>query len=428
MHQFLNLILGVQTALAQAGTAAKTSESTFDILGFVLSNLPLWITAIIVFVLSVVIGSILKGTVENRMAAKITEEHQEILIISGRLTFVGIVVIGATISLAIAGIDVTNLIAAIGFGISFGLQDTIANFVAGIALLASRPFTIGDWIKVDGMMGKVTEIRTRATYLNTFDGLRLIVPNSQLYKSQVLSYTSNPMRRIKVMTATRYGADIVPQAIKICLNIVKSHNDILLQPKPNVVITETGDFYIGLEIRFWVDSKALWRRIQSRIALEVQQKLELAGLAPPYPTTNLTFDPDNDQRFVKTKNLDPNEVSEIMKMRAETDAEYTKMGEQLSAPLFKSMEEQKILDQSGTTFLKVTTMPLPAVSQQATPAAFPPNSPQAAAQQDSQKAANEAIQQVGTPSAFAPKQAEPGAASTPIPNEQVSPPNETQNQ
>lgn len=401
MNQLLNLIIGVPTAYAQTNAAAKTGETTFDILGFVLNNLPLWITAIIVFVMSMVLGAMLKRTVENRLAAKITEEHQELLIISGRLTFVGMVIIGGTISLAIAGINVTNLIAAIGFGISFGLQDTIANFVAGIALLASRPFTIGDWIKVDGMMGKVTEIRVRATYLNTFDGLRLIVPNSQLYKSQVLSYTSNPMRRLKVPAYIRYYADM-KQVYAICLNVLKARTDILLEPKPHVVVTELGDYYIELEIRFWVDSKSMWRRIQSQVYIEIENKLEEAGLEAPYPTTALEFDPDDKGTLVRTKILSPAEMEQIMKERQEDAQQYAKRREELAAPLFKAMEEQKNIDQSGMTFLKATAGQAPTLSQQMEQAPFPPNSPQSGMQQDSQKAAEQAMKQVGTPTAFAP--------------------------
>lgn len=421
MTKLLNLIAGIPVAFAQGATAEKAGGSTFDILGFVLTNLPLWITAIVVFVLSMILGGILKGIVENRLASKITEEHQELLIISGRLTFVGMVVIGGTISLAIAGINVTNLIAAIGFGISFGLQDTIANFVAGIALLASRPFTIGDWIQVDGKMGKVAEIRVRATYLNTFDGLRLIVPNSQLYKSQVLSYTSNPMRRLKAPAYIRYYADM-KQVYAICLNVVKSHTDILLQPKANVVVTEMGDYYIALEIRFWVDSKSMWRRIQSKVFMEIQERFAEAGVDAPYPTTALAFDTDDNQTFIRTKTLTPEEVGNIMKMREDDDEKYSKKREELAKPPLAAMlDEQKRLDQSGATFLKVTTMQMPAVSQQDSPV-FPPNSPQAA-QQNAQQSSQQTVQQM-TPQAFAPQQAQPGAASTPIPVEQANPPAE----
>lgn len=423
MDHIINFIFGIPTVLAQTSATEKAGSSSVDVVGFVLGNLPLWITAIVVFALSMVLGVILKNIVESSIANKITDEHQEFLIISGRLTFVGVVLVGGMIALAIAGINVTNLIAAMGFGISFGLQDTIANFVAGIALLGSRPFTIGDWISVDGKMGKVTEIRIRATYLNTYDGLRLIVPNSQLYKTQVLSYTSNPMRRMKVPAYTRYCIDM-KQAFSIIMNVVKSHTDILLEPKPTIIVTEMGDYYVGLEVRFWVDSKSLWRRIQSSVFMEIQSKFEVAGIDSPYPTNALTFDTDDDQVFVKTQALDNEQVKKIVKQRMESEEQFTKQREALTKPHFMSVDEMKNLDQSGATFLKVTNMPLPATSQQQTqtqaqpvaPALFPPNSPQGMLQ-------NISLQQNQQQSYQAPVQQEQEQQS-PIPNEM--PANESQ--
>jgi small-conductance mechanosensitive channel len=357
MTNLFNLILGIPTVLAQtaAATTEKTTGAASNILGFVFENLPLWITAVVFFLVSMVLGVILKNIVESRIASQITEEHQEILIISGRLTFVGVAVIGGTISLAIAGINVTNLIAAVGFGISFGLQDTIANFVAGIALLGSRPFTIGDWIMVNGKKGKVEQVRIRATYLTTYDGERLIVPNSQLYKSQVLSYTSNPMRRMKIPAYTRYNIDM-QQAYSICLNVVKSRTDVLLQPKPNIVITEMGDYYIGMEVRFWVDSRSLWRRISSQVFMEIQNKFVEAGIDSPYPTNALAFDTDDDDAFIKTHSLTTEEADTILRSRQKSNEEFTGRREELVKPHFASMEEIKNLDKSGAAFLQVANM------------------------------------------------------------------------
>ena len=374
MQNFLAQLLQIPTALAQSNTAEKATSASSNMFGFVFENLPLWITAVVFFVASLVVGAILKSVVENRIAKKITDEHEEVLIISGRLTFVAVVVIGGSISLAIAGINITNLIAAIGFGISFGLQDTIANFVAGIALLASRPFTIGDWISINGKMGKVTQIRVRATYLDTFDGIRLIVPNSQLYKSQVMSYTSNPMRRLKVAAYTRYNVDM-QQAFAICLNVVKAHNDILLQPKASVVVTEMGDYYIALQIRFWVDSKSLWRRIQSRVFMEIQNKFVEAGIDAPYPTTAVGFDTDDDQSYLKTKSLDAEDVNKIMKARTATTDESDKKRAELSK-LAPPPVIPLTVDQSGASFLKAEPSPIPTEHTEHTE---PPQEPPAAA-------------------------------------------------
>lgn len=344
--------LSIPAAFAQvaSSTTAKDTGSSWNILGFVLQSLPLWITAIVVFVLSLGVGIMVKSVVESRLAAKVENEHQEVMIIAGRVAFVGVAVIGTTISLAIAGINITTLLAAVGFGISFGLQDTISNFVAGIAILASRPFTIGDWIKVNGTKGKVVEIRTRATYLTTYDGLRLIVPNAELYKSQVLSYTSNPMRRLKVPVYCRYGVSI-QDVIKICIKEVKKDARIFLEPKANVVITDLADSYIALEVRFWVDSKSLWRRIESKIFMSIQNRLEEAGLDSPYAITSLSFEKDLESVALKSKVLDPGEFSKMMNERMEEEEQLAKNREKLLKNE-ATVQPTVTADQSGESFLK----------------------------------------------------------------------------
>ncbi len=349
---FFLLFVKIQPALAQSSNSTDGKDSPgLNVFAFILEKFPLWISAIVVFGLSILAAIIIKGIVESRFAAKVGEEHQEILIISGRVTFMTVITIGATIALAIAGINITTLLAAVGFGISFGLQDTIANFVAGMALLASRPFTIGDWIKVGATTGKVVEIRTRATYLKTYDGLRMIVPNAQLYKSKVLSYTSNPMRRLKIPAYCRYGVNI-HDVKEICLREVKKDRRIFLEPKASVIVTDLADSYIELQVRFWVDPKGPWRQIESTVFINIQNRLEEAGLDAPYAVTSLSMESDLESVVFKSKNLDANELSTLMSERMKEQEVYAKKREELLAkPVAVPVSVPVSPDQTGQNFL-----------------------------------------------------------------------------
>lgn len=348
----LSAFTGVSTVFAQ--TANTDKENTGDPFAFILEKFPLWITAIVVFGLSVVLGLVVKNIVENRIATKIDDEHQEIRIISGRVAFMTVLVIGITIALAIAGINLTSVIAAIGFGISFGLQDTISNFVAGMAVLASRSFTIGDWIKVNGKTGKVVEIRTRATILKTFDGLRLIVPNSQLYKGAVLSYTSNPVRRLKLPVYARYGAPM-KDIVAICKNVLKENNKVLLEPKPTVVATSLEDSYMVFQVRFWVDSKSAWRRIQSDAFVEIQKRLEQAGLDAPYAVTSLSFEPEIESYVVNNRQLDDNSFKKMIDDRIAEEDQYSSKRKKFTEKHIAASTNFGTVDESGSLFLRATT-------------------------------------------------------------------------
>lgn len=352
MYQVFNAIFAIPVALAQTGTSNNAEEPS--VFTYIVQKLPLWITALLVLMISLVIAFMVKKGVENRLATRIEEEHPEMLIISGRISFVTVSVIGITIALAIAGIDLTSMLAALAFGISFGLQDTISNFVAGLALLASRPFTIGDFINVNDKMGKVMEIRTRATYLKTIDGMRLIVPNAELYKSSVLSYTSNPMRRIKVAAYCRYGINL-QEAIAICIKIIKQHSDVLLEPKPSVFVSDFADYYVELGIRFWVVKGTRWFKLKGKIFMEIQKALEDAGMDAPYPVTSLSLEEDMENAVVKTYQMDKEDLKELSALRAKYQQETDAARRALVSEQAVTAPVQSTSDQSGENFLKTTT-------------------------------------------------------------------------
>jgi len=336
---------------AVTSAAEETGTQVSDIFSYIFSHLPLWITALIVAVISFVIARLVKTAIENRLTVEgLEEEHKGIIILAGRTANAAVLIIGITISLKIAGIDLTALLAALAFGLSFGLQDTVANFVAGLALLATRPFVIGDWINVNDKIGKVTEIRTRATYLKTADGLRLIVPNSELYKSSVLSYTSNSMRRIKVPLYCRYGVSM-EEITKICIHAAKKHKNILREPKPNVVVTELGDYYIEMYLRFWVETGAPWYKLRAKLTAEIEQLLEEAGLDAPYPVTSISMEEDVEGAIINARIVDSGGQKEILDERKTYYENAGKKKEQLLKEE-ELQEPRESQDQQGSAFLQ----------------------------------------------------------------------------
>jgi small conductance mechanosensitive channel len=345
-------------AHAQKIVEEESGSQVADIISYIISHIPLWITAIIVLFISFIIAKIVKSSIENRLTAEgVEEEHKGITILAGRVANAAVLIIGITVSLKIAGIDLTALLAALAFGLSFGLQDTVANFVAGLALLATRPFVIGDWIKVNGKTGKVTEIRTRATYLQTFDGLRLIVPNSELYKSSVLSFTSNSMRRIKVPVYCRYGANL-EEITKICLNSIKKHQKILREPKPSVIVSELGDFYIELQLRFWIITGTNWFKLKSALTAEIEQMLEEAGLDAPYPVTSISMEEDVEGAVINMRTVDGAAHKEILDDRKN----YYELAARKKEELVKEepeIDQPTNNDQLGAAFLQSAEMLAP---------------------------------------------------------------------
>ena len=135
------------------------------------------------------------------------------------------------------------------------------------------------------------------------------------------------------------------------MSVVKSDPRIFLEPKPNIIIDCLDDSYITLQVRFWVDPKGPWRRIQSKIYMGIQSALEEAGLDAPYPVTSLSFEKDLESVALKTKMLDPNEFNNMMNQRMAEEASFNKRRAEM---LKKETKQSEIIapDQSGAMFLK----------------------------------------------------------------------------
>lgn len=284
------------TAYAVTANAEEVASGTAlelaKLLELVITKIPLWIAAAIVIVLSVLVAKIARRIVMNKLAEKgIEEEHKELQILGGRLAYASVLVLGITVGLKIGGIDLTTIIAAAAFGIGFALKDLIMNFLAGVMLLVSRHFTIGDFISVGGTLGKVEEIQSRVTILKAIDGTKVIVPNAEMFKKQVTSFTSNPFRKITLEVGVDYRHNL-ENVIRLCMSVVKNTKGVLLEPKSAVVVSDFGDSAIKIKIKAWVSSTGGWVKIKSNLAKNLKKKFDEYGIKIPWPIKTIANDKD----------------------------------------------------------------------------------------------------------------------------------------
>ena len=131
----------------------------------------------------------------------------------GRIARYATIIIGILIAMIIIfpGLDVTALLGSLGVSgviIGFAFRDILQNFFAGMILLLSEPFKIGDQIVVDGFEGTVCAIDLRATTIRMFDGRHVIIPNAELFIDSVVVETAEERRRSQYDVGIGYGDDI----------------------------------------------------------------------------------------------------------------------------------------------------------------------------------------------------------------------------
>ncbi|MBD3328024.1 mechanosensitive ion channel [Candidatus Peregrinibacteria bacterium] len=340
----INSILGIQTALAQTGTTAgnianDTQDQISDMVASFITRIPLFLTALIIAVVSYIVARIVKSAVENRLAAQgFEEEHKGITSLSGRLANIGVLTLGITIALRIAGIDITSIIAAGAFAIGFALKDILMNFIAGAMILISKHYTIGDVIDVNGTKGTIEEIQTRATILKGFDGTRIVVPNSVLFKNKVISFTSNPFRKFQVDIGLPYGIDL-QKAMDIMKEQVQKTRKVLVEPKPSIWLVEWGDYSINFKINAWVESRAGWIGVRTRLIKNIDNALKEEGIEIPFPITSIDLinnkEENKQEKAVKKAMEEKSSTTDQSNEEDETEAKDMGIAptpEQVSAP------------------------------------------------------------------------------------------------
>ncbi|MBI5754251.1 mechanosensitive ion channel family protein [Candidatus Peregrinibacteria bacterium] len=327
------------TAYAAATNAAQdvtnqTSNQLSQLVESLIQKIPLWIAAFLVIVFSILAAKIVRRIVENKMAEKgIEQEHKEVQVLGGRISYVIIITVGFTVGLKIAGIDLTTIVAAVAFGIGFALKDIIVNFLAGIMILVSKNFTIGDFIVVGGTLGRVLEIQSRVTILQAIDGTKVVVPNAQLFNKQVVSYTSNPFRRLEIMTRVDYRSDL-RNALKVCMVAVKKTKGVLAEPKPVVLVVNFGDSQVDIAVRIWVESRVGWKKIVSRLMINLKDAFDEHKIDFPRGIRQIVYDKEWEHGFDVDKKVEDKELDkEFESVKAANEGPAISSSQEISIDL-----------------------------------------------------------------------------------------------
>ncbi len=205
-------------------------------------------------------------------------------------TIAGIGIFSAFGSIGLEWSKLQWLIAALGVGLGFGLQEIVANFVSGIILLFERPIRVGDIVTIDNTSGVVSRIRIRATTITNWDKQELLVPNKQFITGKVTNWTlSNKLNRIVVTVGIAYGSD-VDRALELMNEAAIENENVLDDPKPLISFEGFGDNALALVMRCYLET--LEFRIATVTALHqaINRKFKEAGIEIAFPQRDLHLD------------------------------------------------------------------------------------------------------------------------------------------
>ena len=202
-----------------------------------------------------------------------------------------ILLLAVLMCLSYFGVETTSFAAVIGAaGLAVGLafQGTLSNFAAGAMLLVFRPFKVGDVVNTAGYVGKVNEIAIFTAELDTFDGRRVIIPNSMIFGSVIENITYHPRRRADVDVGVGYSADI-DETRKVLEKALESVDLVLEDPEPAVVLLGLGGSSVDWSVRGWALGDNFMDAKQA-LTRAVKRELDQAGIEIPFPQMDVHLD------------------------------------------------------------------------------------------------------------------------------------------
>ena len=241
---------------------------------------------IIVFILFWLIARILRAVIQK---ATSRSKNSGVATVLARLGYWILLIFGLLVALTIMVPSMTpgKLISTLGIGgvaIGFAFKDIFQNLLAGILILLRQPFRVGDEITSGDHTGTVEAIETRATFIRTYDGKRIIIPNSQIYQDPVAVITAYHMLRSEYDIGIGYGDDI-GKAVSIALDTLNGIDGILEDPKPDCLVWDLAGSSINLRLRWWTDpirSNVVVKR--SEVLKNVAEAMAAGAIDLPFPT------------------------------------------------------------------------------------------------------------------------------------------------
>jgi potassium efflux system protein len=184
------------------------------------------------------------------------------------------------------------LVAALGVGIGFGLQEIVANFISGLIILFERPVRVGDTVTVGEHNGVVTRIEIRATTIRTWDQRELLVPNKELITGEVINWTlSDQINRGEILVSIEYGSD-TETALRILDAVVSEDPRVMTDPAPTVMVHAFGERGLELMVRFFLPAMADRMRIRGELMAAIDNRLRAAGIPIGLPRRDIRLRDD----------------------------------------------------------------------------------------------------------------------------------------
>ena len=195
-----------------------------------------------------------------------------------------VVVIGlfAVMALQNLGVELLPLIAGLGVagaGIALATQGVLSNMVAGLTIIFTKPYRVGEYIAIVGVEGQVDAITLFNTALTHPDRSRIIVPNRKVVGEILHNYGN--IRQSEIQVGVAYDSNL-PLALAAIRDLVRANPRVLPEPAPVIQVVALGDSAVQIAIKPWV-AVSDYGAVAGELNVSLLEELRRRGIGIPYP-------------------------------------------------------------------------------------------------------------------------------------------------
>ena len=278
------------STLANVGDTAM--QTVYELFHSFLEHIPYVIGAVVVLIITWGLSTALDtfGHKLFRRWKKRESVKQLILRLASLLVWVlGLLLTAIVLFPGLTPAKALGSLGLVSIAVGLAFKDIFENFFAGVLILLRFPFERGDFIRCEHLIGKVERVLVRMTYIRQTSGELVVVPNSFLFKNPVTILTSNPLRRVRLMTGVAYDVD-VDDAISVIETAVHSCKTVDAESPVQVFAHEFVSSSIDIEVTWWCESTPVGeRRSRNEVLRSIKRSLDNADIEIPFPQRTLTF-------------------------------------------------------------------------------------------------------------------------------------------